>query len=227
MSFFDNEANSYDGWYQTPRGAFIDEVETNLAFSMFNTKKEMKVLDAGCGTGIFSLKLAKKGCVVTGIDISRDMMTIAQKKAREHNELTIDFKLMDINSLEFDENVFDAVFSMTAFEFVKQPEKAYAELYRVLKPGGQLLIGTISRDSKWGEFYRKKAQSDSNSVFRFAELKTLQQLQDLDRKNLINSGECLFIPPDAKDSMFNWVEEKRLSNTEKGGFICVLFKKPH
>lgn len=227
MTLFSKKSNSYDKWYQTPRGAFIDEVETKLIFSMLDVKNGMNILDAGCGTGNFSIKLAEKGAVVTGIDISSEMMAIAGEKAREYPDFRINFRLMDMNYLKFADNTFDAVLSITAFEFIKKPEKVYAELYRVLKPGGQLLIGTICRDSKWGEFYHQKSRSDNKSVFQFAELKTRRQMEDLDRKNLLDSRECLFIPPYAENNMFNRVEEKKLSNKERGGFICVLFQKPH
>ncbi len=40
---------------------------------------------------------------------------------------------------------------MAAFEFIADPAPAYRELYRVVKPGSQILIGTINRDSLWGK----------------------------------------------------------------------------
>ena len=55
---------------------------------------------------------------------------------------------MDVYNLEFPDNHFDGVFSI-AFEFITQPGKAYSEMFRVLKPGADF-IGTINRDSKWG-----------------------------------------------------------------------------
>jgi ubiquinone/menaquinone biosynthesis C-methylase UbiE len=226
MSFFDKQANSYDAWYHVPMGEFIDEVETRLAFSMFKAEKGMKVLDVGCGTGNFSVKLAQEGCQITGIDISEEMLKIAREKASKNHDLSMEFKLMDVNQLDFDDATFDAVFSMTAFEFIKEPAHGYAEMFRVLKPGGQLLIGVIRKDSNWGEYYIEKAKSKPDSVFYFANMQSLEQMKALDRDNLVESGECLFVPHDGEESLMNWEEEKRLSRTEKGSFICVLFKKP-
>ncbi|MGB4131105.1 MAG: methyltransferase domain-containing protein, partial [Tepidanaerobacteraceae bacterium] len=68
MSIFDPEAKTYDIWYDTKMGAFADMVQTKLAFELFEPKKGMHVLDVGCGTGNFSIKLAKMGLKVTGID---------------------------------------------------------------------------------------------------------------------------------------------------------------
>lgn len=226
MSLFDKQADSYDAWYDTPMGKFIDEVETQLAFSMFKPEPSMKVLDVGCGTGNFSVKLAQQGCQITGIDISAEMLKIAREKARQNPVLVMEFKVMDFNQLDFDDESFDAAFSMTAFEFAQDPAHGYGEMFRVLKPGGQLLIGVIGKDGDWGQYYLKKAQSNPDSVFNFFNLQSLEQMEALDRDNLVTSGECLFVPHDYEESLMNWEEEKRLSQTEKGGFICVLFKKP-
>lgn len=225
MSFFNSIAATYDSWYKTPLGRFVDEVETHLAFKFFNPEKGMKILDVGCGTGNFSIKLARMGACVTGIDISDKMLLIAKEKAKEMG-LDIIFERMDVYDIAFPNNYFDGVFSMAAFEFIKQPQRAFKEMMRVLKPGGQLLIGTIHKDSTWGALYEKQAQQDPDSIFRFADFKTLEDLENLDRKNLVKSGQCLFIPPDASPEGLNWKEEERLSKTEKGGFIIALWKKP-
>ena len=65
MTFFDEIVDRYDNWYQSPLGRFADDVETRLAFDLFKPLKGMKILDAGCGTGNFSIKLAEAGAFVT------------------------------------------------------------------------------------------------------------------------------------------------------------------
>lgn len=219
---FNEIANSYDSWYKTKLGAFVDEVETKLAFDMFCPTKGMKVLDVGCGTGNFSIKLAQKGCVVTGIDISDKMLEIARKKVKE-SSIDIDFYNMNIYRLEFPDQHFDAVFSMAAFEFIHAPQNAFKELMRVVKPDGLLLIGTIHKNSNWGKLYLESAKKP-DSIFRFADFKTLEQLEELDKENLIKSGECLFIDPDTEEDKLTWKEEERLSHVNRGGYICALWK---
>lgn len=223
MSFFNEIAQDYDAWYKTKIGNFADEVETRLAFDLFVPAQGMRVLDVGCGTGNFSIKLAQKRCKVTGIDISEKMLDIAREKAKMAG-FNIEFKKMDVYNLDFPSESFDAVFSMAAFEFIKEPQKAFNEMYRVLVPGGQLLIGTIHKDSAWGRLYTKQAKSP-DSIFRFADFKTLKELEDLDREHLVKSGECLFIPPDAPMDKISREEEQRLSRLERGGFICTLWRK--
>ena len=121
MKPFDSSAESYDSWYESKMGAFVDMVETELAFSLFPHEKGMKVLDVGCGTGNQSIKLARKGVYVTGIDVSTKMLEIAKQKARDEG-LSIDFRLMDAEQLEFEDETFDGAISITAFEFYRNPK---------------------------------------------------------------------------------------------------------
>lgn len=223
MTFFDKEANSYDEWYKTKFGNFVDKVETELAFKLFKPEKGMKILDIGCGTGNFSIKLAKEGCKVIGIDISEEMLKKARRKAQMMN-LDIEFYKMDLYDLKFQDKSFDAVFSMAAFEFVKEPLKALDEMFRVAKDGAQILIGTISKDSKWGELYLSE-EVQKNTVFKYADFKTLEDLKALRNDKLVDFGECLFIPPSANEEDITMENEIRLSQGERGGFICALWKK--
>ncbi len=223
MAVFDKEAASYDDWYKTKMGNFIDEVETNLAFRLFKPTEGMKVLDIGCGTGNFSIKLAKMGCEVIGIDVSNEMLERAKIKAKEEN-LDIKFYNMDVYNINFKDESFDAVFSMAAFEFIKEPQKAINEIFRVAKRGSQILIGTINKDSKWGELYLRDSFRE-DSVFSHADFKTMDDLKSLNPEHLIDTGECLFIPPNIDEEEINIEKEKELSSRERGGFICALWKK--
>lgn len=223
MAVFNKEASSYDSWYKTKLGGFIDQVETECAFKLFKVKKGMKILDVGCGTGNFSIKLAKMGCKVIGIDISEEMLNIAKEKAKKE-ALDIQFYKMDVYDLKFEDEYFDGVFSMAAFEFIKEPDKALNEIFRVIKKGGQILVGTINKDSKWGELYLSE-EFQKKTVFKYADFKTLDDLTKLKSEYLVDTGECLFIPPDIAEEDISMEKEIKLSKGERGGFICALWKK--
>jgi ubiquinone/menaquinone biosynthesis C-methylase UbiE len=223
MAVFDKIANSYDSWYDTKMGRFVDRVETELAFGMFKIYPGMTILDVGCGTGNFSIKLANQGCKVIGIDISDEMLDIARNKVKEMN-LDIEFYNMDVYKLKFENEIFDAAFSMAAFEFIDRPQNALNEMMRVVRKGGQIFIGTISGDSKWGELYSSEPVK-SNSVFKYACFKTLEELRRLNPEKLVKSGQCLFIPPDIEENNISMEMENELSQTEKGGYVCALWTK--
>lgn len=224
MAIFDKEAKIYDEWYKSKLGNFVDEAETRCVFDLFKAKKGMKVLDVGCGTGNFSIKLAKMGCEVVGIDVSEEMLKVAEAKAREEG-LNIKFYKMDAHQMEFEDNTFDGVLSVTAFEFLKEPEKAIEEIFRVLKPNGQLLIGTINKNSKWGEMYLSK-EFQENTVFKYADLKTIEDMKSYKKEYLVDIKECLFVPPNAEEEDICMVKEMELAQKGKrGGFICALWRK--
>ncbi len=220
MAVFDEAAKAYDSWYESAKGSFADKVETDLAFNLFHPEKETRVLDAGCGTGNFSIKLAHMGCRVTGVDISEKMLDTARKKA-QHESLDICFKNMNLYDLRFKDESFDGIFSMAALEFLRNPGKALEEMYRVTVRGGKVLVGTINRESSWGRLYTSPEYS--SSIFRHARFMTMAELENLLPQKPAASGECLFIPPQADTTSFTMENEKKLSKTQTGGFFCVLW----
>jgi len=98
-----------------------------------------KVLDIGCGTGDQAIYFAKKGAVVTGIDINQEMISCALKKKGGFN---IYFQGGDATNLPFLEPVFDvAVISLVLHEIEnKDRDKVISEMKRVVKKGGRLIF---------------------------------------------------------------------------------------
>lgn len=223
MAIFDSASNLYDDWYKTKLGKHVDFVESECAFNLFKIKKGMKVLDIGCGTGNFSLKLAKKGCKVTGIDLSDKMLHLAREKTEKEN-LYINYCRMNVYDLQFPAQHFDAVFSMATFEFVKDVEKAMIEIFRVCKDKGQIIIGTINKDSKWGELYTSE-EFQKNTVFKDAQFRSLEDFRKLKSDKIVFTRECLYIPPDIIEEEISMITEEELSKTEKPGYFCVLWIK--
>jgi len=222
MALFDQYAADYDSWYQDKKGGFMDSLETDLLFRLFKAEKGMHVLDFGCGTGNFSLKLAQKGCRVTGVDISDEMLKIARGKATGNHD--IEFLKFDGNRLPFADNLFDAAVSMAVFEFMREPLVILEELFRVVKKGGQVAVGTIAGNSTWGKFYLSESIK-SDSPFSRAYFKTLEEMKSWDKARLVETGESVFIPPTSTDDEFNIEHENRLAGKTKGGFICALWRK--
>jgi ubiquinone/menaquinone biosynthesis C-methylase UbiE len=106
------------------------------------------VLDVGCGTGEVTLlaKTRAKNGKVYGIDPAPEMITVARKKAA-HKKLDIDFRVGVIESLPFPDASIDVVTSSLMMHHLPEDLKVrgLAEIYRVLKPGGRLLIADFMR----------------------------------------------------------------------------------
>ncbi len=104
-----------------------------------------RVLDLGCGAGTLAVQLARQGCQVTGVDISPPMLTQAIRRVRQAG-LGGQVRLRELGAVDldtaFEDGSFDAVVSTLVFSELSDDEITYtlAECWRVLQPGGQLLI---------------------------------------------------------------------------------------
>ncbi len=99
-----------------------------------------KVLDAGCGTGNLTIRLAKLHQQVTAIDFSDGMVITACAKTQQFDNVTV--TAGNVTCLEFPDDNFDAVASVNVLFNIEHPELAIREMCRVLKPEGILVISS-------------------------------------------------------------------------------------
>ncbi len=107
---------------------------------------KLKILDVGTGTGFFAAILSKLGHKVIGIDMSAKMLGEAEKNLREL-KLPAEFKKMNAQALDFDDETFDAIVTRNLTWTLPDVKAAYREWYRVLKFGGVLM----NFDSDYGD----------------------------------------------------------------------------
>ena len=94
-----------------------------------------KVLDVACGTGDMAVELLRQGCSVTGVDLSKEMLAIAKRKAPQ-----AEYRLADAEHLPFGDASFDAVTCAFGVRNFVHLEQGLHEMLRVLKPGGRMVI---------------------------------------------------------------------------------------
>lgn len=133
--------NSYARWapiYDKTFGA-VTNVGRRRTVAYIN-KLGGKVLEVGVGTGL-SLEHYTPGIQVTGIDYSAEMLGKARSKVeRLKLEQVADLRQMDARRLDFPNNSFDTVTAMHVLSVVPEPDKVMAEIARVCKPGGKVVI---------------------------------------------------------------------------------------
>lgn len=103
--------------------------------------REMTVLELACGTGLLSVQLAGSVKLLEATDFSEEMVQKAKSKAHSSR---LHFSVQDATSLPYAPGTFDAVVISNALHIMPEPEKALAEIRRVLKPGGILIAPTFT-----------------------------------------------------------------------------------
>jgi len=98
-----------------------------------------RVLEVGVGTGL-SLPHYPDGCRVTGVDISEPMLEQARERADQLGLRNVDLRLMDARDLAFPDGSFDHVLAPYVISVVPEPERVLAEIGRVCKPGGTVVV---------------------------------------------------------------------------------------
>ncbi|PJF08326.1 class I SAM-dependent methyltransferase [Pseudorhodobacter sp. MZDSW-24AT] len=106
-----------------------------------------RVLEVGVGTGL-SLPAYRPDVSVTGIDASEAMLEKARDKVKEQGLAHVEaLRLMDARALEFADNSFDHISALHIMSVVPEPERVMAEMTRVLRPGGTIvMVNHFARD---------------------------------------------------------------------------------
>jgi len=107
------------------------------------------VLDVGCGGGILSDSMARKGAQVTGIDLSTKALRVAQLHALEANTPNVSYREISAEALALEQPAaFDVVTCMEMLEHVPDPASVVKACSELVKPGGWVFFSTINRNPK-------------------------------------------------------------------------------
>lgn len=118
-----------------PHNAYYDRPNT---LSLMPEVKDKHILDAACGPGKYAEILLEKGAIVTGFDISPRMVELA--KARNQGKGTFFVHDMRLPMSHFENTSFDVILCALAMHYIEDWNPTLREFYRVLKPGGHLVI---------------------------------------------------------------------------------------
>ncbi len=121
--------------------------------SRLNISPGAHALDVACGTGNTAIPLARRGAIVTGVDIATNLLAQARERASAEN-LSVQFDEGDAEQLPYADASFDAVTTMFGAMFAPRPELVASELARVLKPGGLLAMANWNPASFSGQMFQ-------------------------------------------------------------------------
>ena len=122
--------------------ARLDYIEARAGFA------NRRVLDVGCGGGLLSEGMARRGARVTGIDLAPGALEVARLHAMEAG-IAIDYRLVAAETLaESEAGKYDLVTCLEMLEHVPEPAAIVAAIARLVRPGGDIVCSTINRNVK-------------------------------------------------------------------------------
>lgn len=130
--------------------------------ALASLKEGETVLDLGSGAGfdcfLAANKVGKKGKVI-GVDMTPEMVEKARDNARSNNYTNVEFRLGEIESLPVADNAVDIIISNCVINLSVDKTRVFKEAYRVLKPGGRLMVSDIVLEKELPDFVRNSIQA--------------------------------------------------------------------
>ena len=219
---FDEWPEKYDEWFTTPIGLLVKKYESELLLHLLRPKSDEFILDAGCGTGVFTLDILSSKTHVIGVDLSLPMLSRAAQKTRGYHFQAV---LADISSLPFSENAFDKVVSVTTLEFIEDAKRAIEELFRVTKKGGRIAVATLNSLSPWAQ--RRKAEAKKgHPLFRKAIFRSPDELLAVAAVKGVIRTAIHFQKEDDPAHAHEIEKEGQRRGLKTGAFLVGCWEKP-
>lgn len=206
---FDMHAHEYDFWYDRHNKVFDSELAA-IKKVLGHVNLEHRFIEIGVGTGRFAQALH----ITHGVDPSLEMLELA----RERNIICTQAV---VESLPFKDKSFDVILMVTVDCFLTNLKQAFAEVYRILKPDGRLILGMINRNSELGNAYGKKykKKQHKNGFYTYVRLHSVDEISAFIREagfRDLTTVQTLFRPL----KMIEDVEPVRCGYGA-GGFVVI------
>ncbi len=199
---FDNFPDEYDIWFD--KEGLIYKLELKVIKEMVPEKG--KGIEIGSGTGRFSIPLG----IRIGVEPSLPMGNIAAQKG-------LDVIGGIAESLPLKSESFDFVLFNTVICFFDSPEMAFLESYRILRPGGLVLIGFIDRESYLGNIYNE--EKEESKFFKDADFYSISEISRILTES--GYGSLEYAQTLIFDIKSNILSEKISSGYGKGSYVVI------
>lgn len=219
---FDDWTEKYEQWFRTPIGRLVKGYEQDLILEMLEPEYGDKILDAGCGTGIFVADLIEAGARVVGLELSPVMLRRAKEKLSGEAFHPLQG---DMIRLPFVDNSFHKTVSNTAIEFIEDAGSAIDELFRVTRPGGEIVVTTLNSLSPWAD-RRQKAALKGHPIFGNVIFRSPEEILNLSPfKGTFKTA--IHFEKDTDPPIARQIEEAgRERDLDTGAFLAVRWEKP-
>jgi ubiquinone/menaquinone biosynthesis C-methylase UbiE len=219
---FDEWPEKYDQWFTTPLGSLIKRYEGELISGFLRPALGEVILDAGCGTGVFTAGILTSGSQVVGLDLSLPMLRLAERKLSKYPFHAI---LGNMTSLPFKDCSFDKVASITALEFIPDAKRTVDELFRVAKKGGIIVVATLNSLSSWA-VRRIDEGKRGHAIFSKAVFRSPDQLRSLANVDGMVRTAIHFQKGDEPNRAMEIEHQGELNGWNQGAFVIARWQKP-
>jgi ubiquinone/menaquinone biosynthesis C-methylase UbiE len=154
------------GDWERVRKSYFDDRLASIAIEKL-LPRNLTLADVGCGTGSLTFELARFARKVIGVDLSNEMLRRASAAADERELHNVRFRHGDALDLPLESRSVDAAFCVMVLHFLLQPERAIAELCRITRPGGSvILVDLVEHKQEWmrQEMAHQWLGFDQNSI---------------------------------------------------------------
>ncbi len=116
-----------------------------LAETLLALMPPLEIADLGAGEGTFSQLLARRARRVIAVDNSEKMVEFGTDLARKHGVENLEYRLGDLEAVPIEDDSVDVAFFSQSLHHAQHPERAVAEAWRILKPGGRIVVLDLMR----------------------------------------------------------------------------------
>jgi ubiquinone biosynthesis O-methyltransferase len=198
--FFDEMAVKRNEVFRAhPVLAYEQEVRSAAVLDLLGAKDGETILDIGCGNARDVLPLAQAGSRVVGVDLSEGMIEQARTDLVAAGIREVELQVGDVTALQFPAQCFDKILCSEVIEHVPDPDLAIQEMFRVLKPGGSLVISTPNRSSWYGfdryVLWNRVLMRKWNHPFdHWRTMRELSSLLERHRFRIVSGATVCYVP---------------------------------
>ncbi len=209
MNVFEEESERYEQWFEKHPLVYQSEIAA-VRKALPDNYRQLSGMEIGVGSGRFAVPFG----ITYGVEPAAAMRNIACEKG-----------ITAINgkaeSLPYNDNIFDFVLLITTICFVDDPLQSCKEAYRVLSPGGSIIVGIVDKTTSLGQEYERKR---ANSVFYknatfFSADEIIKLLQQAGFKNIFFYQTLFSHPADMTEP------DVVLQGYGKGAFVVIKGEK--